>query len=187
MTVRSFSRSAVPTNYTGSAKLMRSSKKKLALKTSHYIGAAMLSLGVLTGVLVNKGDEGPFGTSLQLSTTGLLSTAESYDQFEIIYFGAPDCLECTTWRKGHLPLWERHIMSTQVQLTLKTANCRDTDAYASACTATFETTDKLPGFALVDHATGEVMSTGTGIDGFYDLVRKTGDVLDESEAGSTGV
>jgi len=155
------------------------------VKTIHYGAAAALSVAVLMAGFVHKGDDGPFGPPLELHTAEQLTTAPTYDQYEIVYFGATDCIECTTWRKGHLPLWERHVMSTQVQLTLKSANCTDGDTYAKACTATFETTDKLPAFALVDHETGEVMSTSAGIDGFYDLVRETGDVLDEGD--NTGV
>ena len=135
-----------------------------------YSIAAMLSIFLLVGVIIYKGDDGPLSAGINpLAANG---TATSYDTFEIVYFGSPDCSWCQSWKKEHLPKWRKANISRQIRLTQRSADCIGDSKYTAICQAVFAETSNIPAFALVHRDTGKLLSTGTGIDGFYRVSRQ---------------
>lgn len=135
-----------------------------------YSLAAMCSIALLVGVIAHKGMDGPFGVRLDSVTAS--QTSSTYDTFEIIYFGTPDCRKCLDWKKNELPKWRQARLSRQIRLTQRLASCEGESKYTSVCKMVFAETDRLPAFALVHQRSGRVLAAGTGVDGFYRVAKQ---------------
>ncbi|MGV6802184.1 MAG: hypothetical protein ACWA5L_09715 [bacterium] len=147
-------------------------KTHASLRNGAINALAGLSLLALVCTVYWKGTEFPFGPELSSVTVIDNALAETYDEFEIIYYGNRECRDCQNWKRTDLPKWRRSVLSRRVQLTLRSSDCLGNSSYAQICEQVSPSDTTQPAFVLIQKKTGTIIAMGKGAAGFYKVTQE---------------